>query len=126
MSTVGAPASDEPTNVPRLITRWDLDKTYLRSEFDKIGDLARSLFERPDQKRAVPGAASLLRLLGQGPVRVHVLSGSPRQLRGAILKRFAMDGVRVDQLTLKPNASNLLRLRMRALKDQLEIGRAHV
>lgn len=104
---------------PRLVTRWDLDKTYLRSDFDDLGDLWRSLLERPDQKRAVPGAASLLRLLGAGPVRVHVLSGSPRQMRGAILKRFAMDGVRVDQLTLKPNASNLLRLRMRALKDQL-------
>lgn len=104
---------------PRLVTRWDLDKTYLRSDFDRVGDLARSLLERPDQKRAVPGAASLLRLLGHGPVRVHVLSGSPRQLRKAILQRFAMDGVRVDQLTLKPNASNLLRLRWRALKDQL-------
>jgi len=104
---------------PRLVTRWDLDKTYLRSDFDRIGDLARSLLERPDQKRAVPGAASLLRLLGNGPVRVHVLSGSPRQMRRAILQRFAMDGVRVDELTLKPNASNLFRLRFRALKDQL-------
>jgi len=115
-----APSGGSPaTTTPPLITRWDLDKTYLRSDFERLGDLARSLLERPDQKRAVPGAATLLRLLGQARARVHVLSGSPRQMRGAILQRFAMDGVRVDQLTLKPNASNLLRLRWRALKDQL-------
>lgn len=119
MSEPAALARLDDASVPRLITRWDLDKTYLRSEFDRVADLARSLLERPDQKRAVPGAATLLRLLGQDAVRVHVLSGSPRQMRRSILKRFAMDGVRVDQLTLKPNASNLLRLRMRALKDQL-------
>jgi hypothetical protein len=111
--------SAPPDQRPRLVTRWDLDKTYLRSDFYHLGDLWRSLTERPDQKRAVPGAATLLRLLGAGTVRVHVLSGSPRQMKGAILKRFAMDGVRVDRLTLKPNASNLLRLRVRALKDQL-------
>jgi len=115
----GAELAHTPLNRPLLVTRWDLDKTYLRSDFSDLGDLWRSLLERPDQKRAVPGAATLLRLLGAGPVRVHVLSGSPRQMRSAIMKRFAMDGVRVDQLTLKPNASNLLRLRLRALKDQL-------
>jgi hypothetical protein len=115
-----SPRSASPRSAcPRLVTRWDLDKTYLRSDFYNIGDLWRSLTERPDQKRAVPGAATLLRLLGAGTVRVHVLSGSPRQMKSAILKRFAMDGVRVDRLTLKPNASNLFRLRVRALKDQL-------
>lgn len=119
MTNLSEDAPRPPAPAPRLVTRWDLDKTYLRSDFDRLGDLARSLLERPDQKRAVPGAASLLRLLGGEGVRVHVLSGSPRQMRGAILQRFAMDGVRVDQLTLKPNASNLLRLRLRALKDQL-------
>lgn len=108
-----------PAQPPRLITRWDLDKTYLRSDFYHLGDLWRSLTERPDQKRAVPGAATLLRVLGADTVHVHVLSGSPRQMKGSILKRFAMDGVRVDRLTLKPNASNLFRLRVRALKDQL-------
>lgn len=104
---------------PSYVTRWDLDKTYLRTDFYELGELLQNVLERPDQKRPVPGAASLLRLLGAGPVRVHVLSGSPRQMRGTILKRFALDGVRVDELTLKPNASNLLRLRWRALRDQL-------
>jgi hypothetical protein len=102
-----------------LVTRWDLDKTYLRTEFDTLGDLVKTALERPDQKRAVPGAAALLRALGQRASRVHILSGSPRQLRSKIEEKLRIDRVRWDELTLKPNLSNLLRLRFRALRDQL-------
>jgi hypothetical protein len=102
-----------------LVTRWDLDKTYLRTEFDTLGDLVRTALERPDQKRAVPGAAALLHALGETGARVHILSGSPRQLRGKLEEKLRIDRVRWDELTLKPNLSNMLRLRLRALRDQL-------
>ncbi len=104
---------------PTLVTRWDLDKTYLRSEFHTARDLIRSAFERPDQKRAVPGAARLLRELARPSVRVHILSGSPEQMKRPLVERLTMDGVRFDELTLKPNLQNLLRFRFAALKDQL-------
>src|SRR6478752_5811710 len=104
---------------PTLVTRWDLDKTYLRSEFHTARDLLRSAFERPDQKRAVPGAARLLRELARPSVRVHILSGSPEQMKRPLVERLTMDGVRFDELTLKPNLQNLLRFRFAALKDQL-------
>jgi len=84
-----------------------------------MGDLVRTAFERPDQKRAVPGAAALLHLLGETGARVHILSGSPRQLRSRLEEKLRIDQVRWDELTLKPNLSNLLRLRLRALRDQL-------
>lgn len=103
----------------RFVTRWDLDKTYLRTEFDTLGDLWRTALERPDQKRAVPGAAALLRALGETGARIHVLSGSPRQLRARVEEKLRIDGVRWDELTLKPNLSNMLRLRLRAVRDQL-------
>jgi hypothetical protein len=105
--------------VPPFVTRWDLDKTYLRTEFDTLGDLVRTAFERPDQKRAVPGAAALLRALGETGARVHILSGSPRQLAARLEEKLRIDRVRWDELTLKPNLSNILRLRLRALRDQL-------
>ncbi len=105
--------------VPPLVTRWDLDKTYLRTEFDTMGDLLRNALERPEQKRAVPGAAALLHALGKTAERVHILSGSPRQLRGKLEEKLRLDRVRWDELTLKPNLSNLLRFRLRALRDQL-------
>lgn len=102
-----------------FVTRWDLDKTYLRTEFDTLSDLVRTALERPDQKRAVPGAAALLGALARTGARVHILSGSPRQLRARLEEKLHIDGVRWDELTLKPNLSNMLRLRFRALRDQL-------
>jgi len=103
----------------RLVARWDLDKTYLRTEFDTVRDLVRTAVERPDRKRSVPGAAALLRELKRAGARVHILSGSPRQMRGRLEEKLAIDRVRYDELTLKPNLSNALRLRFRAMRDQL-------
>lgn len=102
-----------------IVTRWDLDKTYLRSDFYTFRDLVRQAFERPDQKRSVPGASRLLAELGQIAERIHILSGSPEQMRKSLSERLSMDGVRFDELTLKPNLKNLVRLRLRSLKDQL-------
>lgn len=104
---------------PRLVARWDLDKTYLRTEFDTLRDLVRTAIERPDLKRTVPGAAALLRELRKTGARIHILSGSPRQMRGILEEKLAIDRVRYDELTLKPNLGNAARLRFRALRDQL-------
>ncbi len=105
--------------LPRFVARWDLDKTYLRTEFDTPGDLIKTALERPDQKRSVPGAASVLRELGRSGAYIHILSGSPRQMRGRLEEKLRIDRVRWDELTLKPNLSNALRLRFRAIRDQL-------
>ncbi|HET9932994.1 MAG TPA: hypothetical protein VFQ35_19965 [Polyangiaceae bacterium] len=102
-----------------FITRWDLDKTYLRSRFDTLSDLVSSALEKVEQKRTVPGATEVLRELGRSGGRVHILSGSPRQFRGRLSQKLRIDGVSWDELTLKPNLSNLLRMRLYALRDQL-------
>lgn len=104
---------------PRFVARWDLDKTYLRTDFDTFRDLLRTAFERPDEKRTVPGAASLLRELSAAGGQIHILSGSPRQMRGRIEEKLRLDGARFDSLTLKPNLENILKLRFRAIRDQL-------
>ena len=56
------------------IARWDLDKTYLRTEFDTVRDLVKTALERPDQKRTNPGASTLLREMVRSGVRVHILT----------------------------------------------------
>lgn len=104
---------------PAFVARWDLDKTYLRTDFDTLRDLVRTALERPDQKRTVPGAGVLLRELGRAGVQTHILSGSPEQLRRRIEQKLRLDGARWASLTLKPNLENLLRLRFRALRGQL-------
>jgi phosphatidate phosphatase APP1 len=109
----------EPDQLSRFIARWDLDKTYLRTDFDTLRDLVRTAIERPDQKRTVPGAAVLLRELGRAGVETHILSGSPEQLRGRLEQKLRLDGARWASLTLKPNLENMLRLRFRALRGQL-------
>src|SRR5687767_4366255 len=105
--------------LPLFVARWDLDKTYLRTDFETLRDLVRTAIERPDQKRTVPGAAALLRELGRAGVQTHILSGSPEQLRSRIVEKLRLDGVRYASLTLKPNPGNLLRLRFRALRGPL-------
>lgn len=115
------PSAAKAAAAPRapFIARWDLDKTYLRTDFDTLRDLVRTAIERPDQKRTVPGAASLLRELGRAGVETHILSGSPEQLRSRLEQKLRLDGARWASLTLKPNLQNLLRLRFRALRGQL-------
>jgi hypothetical protein len=101
------------------IARWDLDKTYLRTEFDTLRDLVKTALERPDQKRTNPGASTLLREMVRAGVRVHILSGSPEQMRRRLEDKLRLDGITWDTFTLKPNLRNLLRLRFRAVRDQL-------
>ncbi len=103
----------------RHIARWDLDKTYLRTEFDTVRQLVRTALERPDEKRTNPGAATVMRELARAGSMVHILSGSPEQMRSRIEAKLAIDGVRYESLVLKPNLQNILRLRFRAVKDQL-------
>jgi hypothetical protein len=101
------------------IARWDLDKTYLRTEFDTIRDLVKTALERPDEKRTNPGASTLLREMVRAGTRVHILSGSPEQMRKRLEDKLRLDGIAWDTFTLKPNLQNVLRLRFRAVRDQL-------
>jgi len=104
---------------PRHIARWDLDKTYLRTEFDTVRDLVKTALERPDEKRTNPGASTLMREMVKTGVSVHILSGSPTQMRKSLEDKLRLDGIVWDSFTLKPNLKNVLRLRFRALRDQL-------
>src|SRR4030095_4676831 len=90
-----------------------------RTEFDTMRDLVRTAFERPDEKRTNPGAATLLRELSKANVSIHLLAGSPQQMRRRLEEKLKLDGIVWDQFTLKPNLQNMLRLRFRALRDQL-------
>jgi hypothetical protein len=101
------------------IARWDLDKTYLRTEFESVRDLVRTALERADQKRTNPGASTLLREMARAGVRVHILSGSPEQMRRRLEDKLRLDGITWEVFTLKPNLENLLRFRFRAVRDQL-------
>ncbi|MFN7132765.1 MAG: hypothetical protein ACK4N5_11840 [Myxococcales bacterium] len=106
----------------RHVYRWDLDKTYLKTEFDTFGDLLRTAFQKAEEKVNVPGTAALMRELRQNgvtPNRVCIISGSPRQMRAVLEEKLRLDGNTWDELVLKPNISNMLRGRFRAVRGQL-------
>jgi hypothetical protein len=100
--------------------RWDLDKTYLRTEFDSLGDLWRSALETASDKKAYPGATALLRALSTGEGhRICIVSGSPTQMKTVLAAKLALDGIDYDEFVLKDNLRNILRGRFRALRAQI-------
>ncbi|MFB6263256.1 MAG: hypothetical protein ABEL76_06480, partial [Bradymonadaceae bacterium] len=79
------------------VYRWDLDKTYLKTDFDTVRDLLRTAMQRPEDKENVPGAVQLLREL-TGPETdretfVTFISGSPSQMRSTLERKFELDGI---------------------------------
>lgn len=105
------------------IFRWDLDKTYLATEFDSFKDLVRTFAQKPEEKTNIPGADALLReLLGDdedGTRIVTFISGSPQQMRAVLEEKLRLDGIDPTFFVLKPNLKNLLKGRFRALRGQI-------
>ena len=82
--------------MPRHIARWDLDKTYLRTDFDTLRDLVRTALERPDEKRTNPGASTLMREMVRAGVMLAA-DGLQPSSKGARVtfsggKRTVIDG----------------------------------
>lgn len=106
---------------PTAHYRWDVDKTYIHTDFDTLRSLIQTWRQRAEDKRNIPGAPALLRelLRMKGKDQVTFISGSPQQMRRVLLKKFEMDGIEPDNFILKPNLSNLLKLRLRDVHNQI-------
>lgn len=102
---------------------WDLDKTYLRSEFSTLRGLIRTAFEPGRNKVAYPGAAALLKTLrrrSDGSLRpIFFVSASPPQIRERILEKFALDGIELDGIYFKDNLRNFRPGRFNRLREQM-------
>ncbi len=104
----------------QVIYRWDLDKTYIKTEFETMKGMLRAYLEKAEEKKSVPGAPSLLKELQKNENNeIYFISGSPLQMRKVLEKKLVIDGIRWKQLTLKPNLQNLLLGRFHALKEQI-------
>ena len=40
----------------KIIFRWDLDKTYLKTDFDKVSSLLKTFFQAPEKRKPLCGA----------------------------------------------------------------------
>lgn len=107
----------------RHIYRWDLDKTYLRTEFETMRGLIRAALQRPEEKVNVPGVVTLLKELSrptdEGGVYITFISGSPSQMREKLEEKFRLDGISPDVFILKPTLKNILKGRFRAVRGQV-------
>ncbi|MHC4392985.1 MAG: phosphatase domain-containing protein, partial [Planctomycetota bacterium] len=102
---------------------WDIDKTYLLTEFARLRDLIRRAFEDAEAKEARPGAATLLKALRRGPTPgepretpLYFVSASPPQMREVLEKKMEIDGLGVDGITFKSFLGLLRHGRVRDLK----------
>ncbi len=112
-------ANEQRGSVQRIY-RWDLDKTYLQTEFDTLRQLVRTAFQKAHEKKAIPGAAALIReLRASGNSRLCIVSGSPTQMRNVLIEKLKLDGVEFDELVLKDNLRNLVRGRFKAMRGQV-------
>lgn len=105
--------------------RWDLDKTYLRTEFESLGTLVRIPFEAGADKVHLPGVPTLIRSLRrhaterERPAFVFFLSASPPQIGAAIREKLEIDDVEYDGITFKDQLGHLVRGRWGSLREQV-------
>ena len=117
--------SAPPAPRTHLVFRWDLDKTYLKSEFETLRDMVRIPFEKAEDKVAAPGVAALIRALresalGRGrTIRVHFVSASPPQIGRAIRRKLELDGIVYDGIIFKNQLQRLFRGKFRHLREQV-------
>jgi hypothetical protein len=114
-----------PAPLPPLLCRWDLDKTYLRSEFDTLRQLWRTARERGEDKVEVPGVPEVLKALRAAadrrarPIGLYFVSASPPQIGKAIRDKLALDGVPYDGIVFKDQLDHLRHGRLRLLREHV-------
>src|SRR3989338_450048 len=96
-----------PENFDQDIYIWDVDKTYLHTNFESFKGLMNILFEFAIDKTAIPGAKELLRELRRGKESkiglspIFFISASPVMLKKVLEGKFLIDGVQHDGIVLK-------------------------
>lgn len=131
-ATRGAKGDAKPEDPPRkraeVVYRWDLDKTYIQTDFHSLTGLLRAMTETPAEKRPVPGMRALLQALSRSrDARIIVVSGSPEMMRSRIAEMFELHGIRCDRLVLKPWAGAIAKGRFRNIRAQIAYKlRAHI
>jgi hypothetical protein len=105
---------------------WDVDKTYLDTDFKSIWGLLRIPLEMAIDKNIIPGPAATLQECRRGPgdrpshTPIFFVSASPPQLAGVIRKKMLLDGLQPDGFLFKDQLQLALSGRFRELKFQVE------
>lgn len=106
---------------------WDLDKTYLDTNWQTMGELWKTIFEKSFQKRNVPGTATLVSSVKENWQRVHgqvsfplfFITASPPQIENRIHEKMEIDGIVPLGIFFKDNLKNIHPSRWRRLTQQV-------
>lgn len=106
---------------------WDLDKTYLDTAIESVGQLLMTIVERAFNKKNVPGTRTLLQVLsqswtqthGQTRLPIYFITASPPQMEERISEKFAFDKIRPFGCFYKDNLRNLTPKRFWRLTKQV-------
>ena len=101
------------------VFRWDIDKTYLETDFESLSGLWRAATEDAQDKISTDGVVPLVHALQEvNDARMVFLSGSPKQMRSVLLEKFTLDGVDVDDIILKDSLGAIAKGRFSDVKNQ--------
>ncbi|MCC6278406.1 MAG: hypothetical protein IT289_10880 [Oligoflexia bacterium] len=115
--------TDKPP-VCDLVYIWDIDKTYLNTNFDSLRGLLRTAFEKAFQKVNVPGSASLIRALvspthKESNKALFFISASPPQMEPKIYQKMRIDRIFPVGMALKDNLKNFRPRKFKRLRQQV-------
>ena len=116
------------TEFPEIYV-WDLDKTYLDTRWHSLSDLWNFFFEKPSQKKNVPGTAMLVSCLKERwnketdfePMGfpIFFVTASPPQVEEEIRKKMELDKALPQGIFFKNNLKNIYPNRWRYLYRQV-------
>ncbi len=104
---------------------WDIDKTYLSTNFSSFRGLLQIPLEFAVDKIANPGMPEVIRGLRRGPgeeyagTPLYFVSASPPELRNVLEHKMLIDGVEYDGITSKDWLRTLMQFRPDRLRDQV-------
>lgn len=93
-----------PETFDQDIYIWDVDKTYLQTNFESLRGLVQIFFEYSIDKKSLPGAKELLLELRRGKgflPPLFFISASPVGLKKVLEGKFLLDGIQHDGIILK-------------------------
>ena len=96
-----------------VIYTFDLDKTYLATNFQQITKLIKIRFEKAYDKENIPGTAALARELKKMAAPLFFISGSPKSMEPVIRQKFILDSVKIDGLLLRDYAEHIKKLQFK-------------
>jgi hypothetical protein len=109
--------SEATASAANEVFLWDVDKTYLDTNFKNLKGIWRTATEKADSKKNVPGANELVRCLSEHHQKqltpttkgfpIFFITASPPQIEHKISQKLKIDGVEPFGVFCKDNLENL-------------------